>query len=316
MSGPSVLTLGEGLGVLHTNGIGSLAQVPGLLVGTGGAESNVAIGLARLGISVTWLGRVGDDGLGRRVTRELRAEGVQVVARIDPAAPTGLLLKEQPSAGRSVVTYHRAGSAGSRLEPNDLDLVDISAFSLLHLTGITPALSASARETVRVAVARANAAGVPISFDINHRSTLWREEDPLLLYQELAASAHILFAGADEALAVVPEIQNAPLDLATAIARLGPEEVVIKLGADGAVAVVGGLATWRAAIPVHVVDTVGAGDAFVAGYLAEWLGGGGVTERLDLAVRTGAAACTHPGDWEGFPFRGELATGDGDPVRR
>ncbi|WP_426517025.1 sugar kinase [Diaminobutyricibacter sp. McL0618] len=316
MTGPSVLTLGEGLGVLRTSGIGSLAQLPDLLVGTGGAESNVAIGLARLGISVTWLGRVGDDGLGRRVTRELRAEGVQVVAPIDTTAPTGLLIKEHPSPGRTFVTYHRAGSAGSRLRPSDLDPVDIGSFSLLHLTGITPALSPSARATVRVAVARAQAAGVPISFDVNHRSTLWPDEDPAPLYREFASASRLVFAGADEAAILASDPVTAPLGLAAEIAKLGPEEVVITLGADGAVAVCGEKATWRDALPVPVVDTVGAGDAFVAGYLAEWLLGGGIDQRLDLAVRTGAAACTHPGDWEGFLFRSQLDVDGDDPVRR
>lgn len=137
---PRVVTLGEALGVLRTASLGSLAQLDTLAVGTGGAEGNVAVGLARLGTPVTWLGRVGDDGLGRRVARELRAEGVDVVAIVDGGAPTGLLLKETPVPGRTLVTYHRAGSAGSRLEPADLDGLDLAAGDILHLTGITPAL--------------------------------------------------------------------------------------------------------------------------------------------------------------------------------
>ncbi|GAA1059969.1 sugar kinase [Agromyces bracchium] len=314
-----MLTLGEGLGVLRTRGLGTLAHESDLVVGTGGAEGNVAIGLARLGAPVTWLGRVGDDGLGTRVVRELRAEGVTVIAPTDAAA-TGLLIKETPAPGRTAVTYHRAGSAGSRLSPADLDLVDVGDFDLLHVTGITPALSATTHEAIDAVVDLARAAGVPVSFDVNHRSTLWG--DPAAAsaaYRSIAARADLVFAGVDEAELVTGRAGTdaSPADLARAIAELGPVEVVVKLGEAGAIALVDGEVHERAAVPVTVVDTVGAGDAFVAGYLAARLAGEDDDARLDLAVRTGAAACTHPGDWEGFPTRRELERRLGDdPVSR
>jgi 2-dehydro-3-deoxygluconokinase len=313
-----VLTLGEGLGVLRTRGLGSLAHESDLVVGTGGAEGNVAIGLARLGTPVTWLGRVGDDGLGTRVVRELRAEGVTVVAPIDPAAATGLLIKETPAPGRTVVTYHRAGSAGSRLSPGDLDLVDIAEFELVHVTGITPAVSETAHATIDTVVDRARAAGVPVSFDVNHRSSLWTDAAAAsVVHRSIAARADLVFAGVDEAALLTGLADAAPADLARAIAALGPAEVVVKLGEHGALALVDGVVHERAAVPVAVVDTVGAGDAFVAGYLAARLAGESVDGRLDLAVRTGAAACTHPGDWEGFPTRRDLERQvGGDPVSR
>nr|WP_155842993.1 sugar kinase [Agromyces luteolus] len=313
------MTLGEGLGVLRTRGLGSLAHESDLVVGTGGAEGNVAIGLARLGAPVTWLGRVGDDGLGTRVVRELRAEGVHVVAPVDAAA-TGLLIKETPTPGRTAVTYHRAGSAGSRLSPGDLDLVDVGAFDLLHVTGITPALSSTARDAIDTAVDLARAAGVPVSFDVNHRSSLWPDTAAAsAAYRSIATRAGLVFAGVDEAELVIGQVgaDASPADLARAIAELGPAEVVVKLGEQGAIALVDGEAHERTAVPVTVVDTVGAGDAFVAGYLAARLAGEGVDGRLDLAVRTGAAACTHPGDWEGFPTRRDLERRLGDdPVSR
>ena len=313
----SVLTIGEGIGTLRTQGIGTLALERELTVGTGGAEGNVAIGLARLGVPVTWLGRVGDDGLGARVVRELRAEGVSVIAPVDPDGPTGLMIKETPSAGRSVVTYHRTGSAGSRLSPDDLEGVDLRSFSLLHVTGITPALSASARACIDVAIDRASAAGVAVSFDVNHRSRLWSADAALETYRSIARRSDILFAGADEAALLTGLREDDTPALATALTALGPAEVVIKLGDRGAIALLGGRMTSRAAIPVAVVDTVGAGDAFVAGYLAERLSGASVEARLELGVRTGAAACTHPGDWEGFPTRRDLDRDTGsDPVSR
>lgn len=314
---PSVLTIGEGLGVLRTHGIGTLAIERELAVGTGGAEGNVAIGLARLGVPVTWLGRIGDDGLGARVVRELRAEGVSVVAPVDPAAPTGLLLKETPSAGRSVVTYHRSGSAGSRLRPEDLEAVDLGAHSLLHVTGITPALSASARACIDVAIDLAREAGIAVSFDVNHRSRLWSAEAAVETYRDIARRSDIVFAGTDEAALLTGLPDDDAAALAAAIAAFGPREVVIKLGERGALALLDDRVTSRDAIPVAVVDTVGAGDAFVAGYLSERLRAASVEARLETGVRTGAAACTHPGDWEGFPTRRELDRVAGsDPVSR
>lgn len=314
---PRVVTFGEGLGVLRADGIGSLAHVGTLTVGTGGAEGNVAIGLARLGAPVTWLGRVGDDALGRRVARELRAEGVEVVAIVDDGAPTGLLLKETPSPGRTVVTYYRAGSAGSHLAPADLDVLDLAAGDILHLTGITPALSASASDTVDRALDLAEAAGATISYDVNHRSKLWRDRDAVATHRRIAARAHLVFAGEEEAELLAPGGGD-PSARAAAIAALGPAEVVIKRGAAGVLVLVDGTELRRPAVPVDlVVDTVGAGDAFVAGYLAERLAGRDLAACLDTALSVGAAACRHPGDWEGAPTRAELAASpDHDPVTR
>ena len=120
MTSPSVVTLGETMALVRTTEIGSLRHANSLAFGIGGAESNVAIGLVRLGIPTSWLGRVGDDSLGERVAREIRGDGVDVRAIVDPDAATGLMVKERPSAASTAVHYYRAGSAGSRLRPEDL----------------------------------------------------------------------------------------------------------------------------------------------------------------------------------------------------
>ncbi|MFT4122752.1 MAG: sugar kinase [Microbacteriaceae bacterium] len=320
MSG-RIVTLGEALGVLRTTGPGSLAQLGTLVVGTGGAEGNVAIGAARLGAPVSWHGRVGDDGLGRRVVRELRAEGVEVHAIVDPAAPTGLLIKETPAPGRTAVSYYRTGSAGSRLTAADLELYlgrqGLEPEDILHLTGITPALSASARDAVLYAISLAEQAGAAVSYDVNHRSRLWSTDDAVPVHRALIARATIVFAGDDEARLVAGSASEDPGVLAEALAALGPAEVVVKLGTGGALALVDGEQVRVPAVPVSAVDTVGAGDAFVAGYLAERLAGLPAAARLATATRAGAAACLHPGDWEGAPTRAELAAGPwDDPVIR
>lgn len=310
-----IVTLGETMALVRAVEDGSLSHVRDARFGIGGAESNVAIGLARLGVPAAWLGRLGDDGFGRRVARELRAEGVRVVGILDPDAPTGLMVKETPRPGRTSVLYYRSGSAGSRLESSDLAGLGIQDAARLHVTGITCALSRSAADALGTAVEIARGAGVPVSFDVNHRSRLWRDDSYVARYRELVRAADVVFAGEDEAAILVPEAVG-PRRQAEAIGALGPRSVVVKLGARGALALDDGAVTELPAVPVTVVDTVGAGDAFVAGWLAEWWRGSPGAVRLDVATRAGAFACLHPGDWEGLPTTAELAETAGDPVAR
>ncbi|CAN5471801.1 hypothetical protein BH09ACT4_BH09ACT4_24110 [soil metagenome] len=150
--GARVVTLGETMGLFSATATGSLAQVEGFRLGIGGAESNVAIGLARLGTPATWIGRVGADEVGDRVLRELRAEGVETRGPVDRSAPTGLMIKSRPAGHLVRFVYHRAGSAGSRLSPEDVEPAIVSAAALLHVTGITPALSPSAAAAVDRAI--------------------------------------------------------------------------------------------------------------------------------------------------------------------
>jgi 2-dehydro-3-deoxygluconokinase len=300
-----VVTIGETMGLFRAATPGPLAEVSEFQLGIGGAESNVAIGLARLGTPVRWVGRVGADGVGERIARELRNEGVEVLAIMDEVAATGLMIKEQGTTDARPVVYYRADSAGSRLTPDDVARAEIENAALLHLTGITPALSESAHDAVVGAIRVAEAAGVTISFDVNHRGTLWRGRDHAEVYRSLAGSADILFAGDDEARILFPDASS-PAELARAIVGLGPRQVIIKLGERGCVALIDDVEYVQPAMPITPIDTVGAGDAFVAGYLAELIAGLPPTERLKTATAAGAAACLHIGDWEGFPTRAEL----------
>jgi 2-dehydro-3-deoxygluconokinase len=320
-AGGGVVTFGETMALFRSTSLGGIDLVSDFQLGIGGAESNVAVGLARLGTPVTWVGRVGSDSLGRRITRELRAEGIDVRAIVDEAAATGLMIKEQRTSEATRVLYYRAGSAGSRLAPEDVAGVDIGKAEILHLTGITPALSESSAAAVDAAIDVAVAAGVAVSFDVNHRAALWAGRDASPVYRAVAARSTIVFAGEHEAGLLVPDAggsnDDQPLALARAISDLGPREVIIKRGDLGAFALVDGVAFAREAISIRAVDTVGAGDAFVAGYLSERLAGLAVTERLATAVRTGAFACLSHGDWEGYPRRDELGLLEAiDPVTR
>ena len=312
----SVVALGESLGLLVASRIGRLELVPTMDLGFGGAESNVAIGVARLGVPATWMGRLGDDALGRLIGRQLRAEGVSVAATCDPEAPTALMLKERPAAGSSAVSYYRAGSAGSRLAPEHLDLDLIRDARILHITGITAALGAGPRAALDAAIDAARDSGTIISFDVNHRSRLWDHSTAARAYREIAARADVVFAGDDESELLTGEKE--PAAQALAITGMGPKQAIVKLGAEGAYALCDGDAVQQPAFTVHAVDTVGAGDAFVAGYLAELISGAPLTDRLRTAAACGAIACTAPGDWEAAPDRAAIARllGDGDPVQR
>jgi 2-dehydro-3-deoxygluconokinase len=314
VSRPYVVTLGETMGLVYTTEPAPLAQAASARLGVGGAESNVAIALRRLGTESVWIGRRGADAWGERVERELRAEGVSVVATVDAEAPTGLMMRERRTATATRVWYYRAGSAGSRLSPDDIPHGVIEGAAVLHVTGITPALSATASSAVAEAVARASAAAVPVSFDVNHRSRLWRDS-PKDVFTSLARRSDVVFAGLDEARLLVAG-EN-PSAAARQIAALGPRQVVIKLGVDGCLALIDGVEYVVPAVPITVVDTVGAGDAFVAGYLAELVNGLSPLSRLDLAVRAAGFACETVGDWEGVPFRHELSLlGASEPVTR
>jgi 2-dehydro-3-deoxygluconokinase len=301
-----VVTLGETMGLFRAATTGALSEVSEFELGFGGADSNVAIGLARLGTPVRWVGRVGSDGIGDRIIRSLVAEGVEVVAITDPDAVTGMMVKEQGTTDARPVIYYRTGSAGSRLTPDDVAGAEIETAALLHVTGITPALSETAHDAVLSAIRVAEATGIPISFDVNHRGSLWTGRDHAEVYRQLAASADIVFAGDDEARILVPDA-GSPLEQARAIAGMGPTQVIIKLGARGCVGWIDGVEYSQPALPITPIDTVGAGDAFVAGYLAELLAGRAAGERLRTASAVGAYACLHLGDWEGFPTRAELA---------
>ncbi|MCX2748740.1 sugar kinase [Arthrobacter sp. MI7-26] len=306
MSG-HVLTFGETMGLFRAVDVGDLAEVGDARIGTGGADSNVAIGLTRLGVGAVWVGRVGPDGLGRRVVCDIRGQGVDVRAIIDAEAPTGLMVKEKRTPHTTRVSFYRSGSAGSRLAPGDIDPELVVNAALVHITGITASISGSARETVHDVIDLARESQVPVSFDVNHRSSLWRTGDPAATYREIAAKADIIFAGEDEAALLTGLPQDDPEALAIALASgAGGPLAVVKQGAAGSLALRDGILIKRNAIRVPVIDSVGAGDAFVAGFLARYIQGNDVSSCLELATIAGAFACMGPGDWESMPRNEDL----------
>lgn len=305
--GTDLVTFGETMALLSPPGVGLLRHASTLELSVGGTESNVAIGVQRLGGRATWIGRVGEDELGKRVVREIQGEGVDTRAIVDPDAPTGLMLKARRSQIHTQLWYYRSGSAGSKLQVADLDDELIGHARILHLTGITPGLSDSARGAAEHACRVAQEAGTLVSLDLNFRRALWKPTDFSATVRELLPCVDIVFGSAHECAYIVGDEPDSPAAQARALARLGPTQCVIKLGEHGAVALTDGSLHRRGSYDVPVVDTVGAGDAFVAGWLAEYLRDpADVPAMLETAVACGAYACTVRGDWEGAPGRDEL----------
>ena len=314
MSDPGLVTLGETMGLITQQGVGHVHNGEAMTFGMGGSESNVAIGVRRLGVPATWIGRLGDDPAGRLIRRELRAEGVDVVAIDDPAT-TGLMIRWRPTAGRGHVIYHRRESAGSHLLESDVPEELVAGAAVLHGTGITLALGRGPAGALTRAIAVARETRRTVSFDVNYRQALWSEVDAAAAVSAVLGDCDVVFAGLDEARILTGHTD--PERAARALEALGPRQVLITLGERGCLARVDGTAFEVPAPVVTVVDTVGAGDAFVAGYLAEVIGDRTPAQRLATAVSAGALAVTTPGDWEGMPDRQALERhGSDEPVIR
>jgi 2-dehydro-3-deoxygluconokinase len=228
-----LVTFGETMALLISTEVGPLRHATGLELRIGGSESNVAIGVRRLGHPAAWAGRVGDDEFGALVLGRLRGEQVDVsAATTDASRPTGLMVKATRTPGSTQVIYYRAGSAASRLAPEHLDEDLLRSAAILHVTGITAALSPSAREAAFSAVEVAAGAGVPVSFDPNHRSKLWSADVAAPVYRDLASRSTVVLAGADEAAMMVGGSDD-PGALLRALVELCPGGAVLKQGQRG-----------------------------------------------------------------------------------
>lgn len=243
-----------------------------------GAESNVAVGLASLGHAARWVSRLGDDHLGRLVADELAARGVEVVVERDEVHPTGVMTKHV-LAGATERRYYRSESAARRLAPSDLRRLGPARW--VHVTGITPAISSSAAELVTTIVHRRDEHGASVSFDVNLRPVLWRDTDVAAsTLLAIARRADLVFVGDDEALTLFGT--DDAERLASLVLERPDQELVVKRGAGPATAVTSAGSVTVPALPTPVVDAVGAGDAFAAGYLAGRCRGWSPAARLRL----------------------------------
>jgi dehydrogluconokinase len=307
MSEIDILSFGETMTMLVAEQTGDLAAVRHYEKRIAGADSNVAIGLSRLGFNVAWLSRVGNDSMGRFVTDSLQHEGVDCShVAVDAGHPTGFQFKSLELEGADpVVEYFRRGSAASHLSINDIT-PDLLKARHLHATGIPAALSDSCRELSGALMTQMRDAGRSVSFDPNLRPSLWSSQATMIReINQLAGLAHWVMPGLAEGELLTGF--DTPADIARFYLDMGVEAVVIKLGAEGAYyrtqmnqAFVPGVAVAK------VIDTVGAGDGFAVGVISALL------ENLDFAQATargnwiGSLAVQSRGDMEGLPTRAAL----------
>lgn len=249
-----------------------------------GAESNVAVGMARLGCRTQWVSRLGDDPLGRFVEDAIAAAGVGVEVVRDAARPTGVMTVHAGGPERRTA-YYRSESAARLLAPGDLRRAGPARW--IHVTGVTAALSPSAGELVEAIVVRRAAGGAKVSFDVNFRPTLWAAgEDAAHVLLPFARAADLVFVGSDEAEDLFGTSE--PGALAELILRRDGQELVLKRGAGPASVLTLEGAISEPAHPVEVVEVTGAGDAFAAGYLAATVLGWPAPARLRLGHLMGS----------------------------
>ena len=288
-SGPELLAIGETMAMVAPLTGDALVHAQQFRLDAGGAESNVAAHVAALGHRAAWFSRLGDDALGHRVHTQLAGRGVDVTSVLfDPAHPTGLYVKD-PGQG---VQYYRAGSAASHLSAADADRVELTGVRILHVSGITAAISSLAAGFLSRIIDRAHDAGVLVSFDVNHRVALWDCAAAAGTLAALARRADLVFTGRDEAESLWGTATAA--EVRALFTEVG--ELVVKDGSVGATVYLGDLEVFEPALVVDVVDVVGAGDAFAGGYLAALLEGASPEERLRAGHRRAALTLLTTGD--------------------
>lgn len=303
-----VVTFGEAMMMLVATQPGPLESVDSFVKRTAGAETNVAIGLARLGLRVGWASRLGPDAMGRYLLAALQNEGVDCshVATV-PGQRTGFMFKGRlAEGGDPPVEYHRAGSAASQFQPEQVDATWLTSARHLHATGVFAAISASALATSRHTLALMRAAGRTTSFDTNLRPSLWPSTERMReSINSLAAMADWVLPGIEEG-HLLTGAHTAP-DVAAFYRSQGAKLVVVKLGPDGAYFDGEAGTGWVAGHPVaQVVDTVGAGDGFAAGVISGLLEGLDVPTAIARGAWIGARTVQVLGDTEGLPTRAEL----------
>lgn len=299
-----------------------LDQATELDVQIGGTEANVAAACARLGLRTAVISALpAEHAWGDRTVRELTGHGVDCRGVLRPPGQRmGLYFIEYGVAPRPVrILYDRRDSAFSRLQPEDADWSLVRQARLAHLTGVTAALGANLRAVVRRAVDEAAAAQVPVSFDVNYRSRLWSPKEARDFLTEVLPHVRYLFIGADDA-ATVFELTGEPERVLDGMRRLAPAATIaLTLGEAGsAVLTPAGVHRPSRRLAVTVVDRVGAGDAFAAGFLWATLIGRDAQQAVDAATALAALKCTIWGDVSlvSRPELEELLATDSTEIRR
>lgn len=299
-----VITFGETMGLFYPPSNGRLRQGNNVSFSFGGAESNVAIALARLGCKSGWFSLLGDDPIGHMIHTTLRGEGVDVSqVQFTKDAPTGIMIREQVR-GKTSVYYYRSHSAARLLNRTFIDPTYIAKGKFLHLTGITSALSESCAEAVFEAVRLAKSQGVKVCFDPNIRLKLWKPEIARPVLLKLSQLADYFLPGFDELKLLFEEDDERLIidkllewETTTVIKSVGKHNVIVANGNS-------------TVIPFEeverVIDPVGAGDAFTGGLLCGLVNGFPIEDAVRFGGIVGALSIQQEGDWEALPSLAEV----------
>jgi 2-dehydro-3-deoxygluconokinase len=295
-----VITMGETMAALVPQNSGPLRYVEDFKLRIAGAEGNIAIGLAKLGIDAFWISRLGEDELGHFVLNHTRAEGADCSGVImDTCHRTGVMLKET-SAGETKVYYYRENSAASHLCPGDIKEEYFVGADILMFTGITPVLSDDCRYSVDTAISYAKRNGMLLAFDPNIRKKLWGSTDYTELIRNYMMQSDIVMMGSDEAAAIFDsKDEEMVMDVLFDIGRAS--FVAIKKGDKGAVVADRSRRVEIKPFPCRCIEPVGAGDGFDAGFLTGIIWGRDVSTAGKMGAVAGALATETTGDVEGYP---------------
>lgn len=303
---PEVVTFGETMVLFEPTQKVPLEYVHQFEKHIGGAESNVSIALSRLGHSIGWFSKLGNDPFGRYVHNFIRGEGVDVSQCLfTDDAPTGLLFKEKKELEKVNVFYYRKDSAASLLVPEEINEDYIANAKILHITGITAALSDSCESSIFKAIKIAKKNNVTVVLDPNIRLKLWRKEKAKDVLGRIAEQADVILPGIDEGELMTGE--STPEGIARELNKTGGKKIVVKLGSEGAYYHSDTENIYATGFEVkQVIDPVGAGDGFAAGIISGMLLKVSTKEILTRANAIGAIVVGFHGDIEGLPREEEL----------
>lgn len=310
-----ILLVGEPMGLFISQETGEFEDVDGFYLKIAGAEFNVAVGIQRLGHKPSFMTKLGDDPFGRKIIKAMKEYGIATDLIINSEErPTGFMFKSKVTTGDPKIFYFRKGSAASTLSGKDVENLDYSKYDIVHITGITPALTKDTKEATEMMIKKAKENGLTISFDPNLRPQLWNSQEEMReCINNFASQSDIFLPGINEAKILIGETD--PEKIAQKYLEMGAKAVVVKVGADGSYYAnqeeQGFVKGFKA---TEVVDTVGAGDGFAVGILSALREGKSLKEAALRGNAIGAIQVMSIGDNEGMPTTAELeAFMSGDP---
>ncbi len=295
---PSAVSFGETMIRLSTKNFERIEQARELEVTIGGAESNFAIAFARLGGRAAWISKLTDNPLGRLIVNRIREHGVDISHIIwTKEYRVGLYFIEFGRTPRPInVIYDRKDSAISNINPNEVDWNILGDYDVFHTTGITVALSENCAKAVNMAIKKAKELNTLVSFDVNYRSKLWTPKEAFRGLDPMLSDTDILFVTKSDA-RLIFKISGSNEDIARRLyERYRPDILILTLGSEGAMAFDGEKIYYAQPYKLEIVDRIGAGDAFDAGFVFRYLETNDVESALEWGSAMAALAHTIPGD--------------------